>query len=114
MPQPERVADFLGVVFDGDWRERAYCRDSGPGVFYACEEKRPASMTREAAIARAKSICRRCPVVSSCLVWAVAHPNEMGVWGGASPEEREAIRRRLRRIRVRSDGYGDDVSLQAV
>jgi WhiB family redox-sensing transcriptional regulator len=40
---------------------------------------------------RAKAVCSRCPVVESCLRWALAAREPYGVWGGLSVEEREAL-----------------------
>lgn len=108
------VADALGVVYDDDWRDGARCKSAGASVFYACEKMRPGSVNWRMAVARANGICDRCPVEVSCRVWAVAHPKELGVWGGTTTEERDAIRRRMRRLRVRSAGYGEHESLETV
>ncbi len=43
--------------------------------------------------ARAKLICRRCPVVEQCLAWALATHQDHGTWGGLTEGEREALRR---------------------
>jgi WhiB family redox-sensing transcriptional regulator len=40
---------------------------------------------------RAKAVCAGCPVVESCLRWALAAREPYGVWGGTSAEEREAM-----------------------
>lgn len=46
------------------------------------------------AVDRARAMCRTCPVAPECLAWALAH--ELGgVWGGASPKERRAMRKRI-------------------
>lgn len=45
------------------------------------------------ALNRAKAICARCPVRIPCLNWALAHPWEMGVWGGTTEAERIRMRR---------------------
>lgn len=41
-----------------------------------------------------KRVCRKCPLRSVCLEWALAHPGETrhGVWGGLSERERSALR----------------------
>lgn len=39
---------------------------------------------------QARNICRRCPAIRSCLAWALTH-NELGVWGGTTPEQRTQL-----------------------
>ena len=45
-----------------DWRHRAICRDEDPELFFPVGTSGPALLQ----IAEAKSVCRRCPVVSEC------------------------------------------------
>ena len=52
-----------------DWRHRAICRDEDPELFFPVGTSGPALLQ----IAEAKSVCRRCPVVSECLTWTRAH-----------------------------------------
>ena len=40
----------------------------------------------------AKAICRECPVLEQCLAFAVEH-HEVGIWGGTSEKQRQALRR---------------------
>lgn len=40
---------------------------------------------------QAKSVCAACPVVQSCLRWALAAREPYGIWGGMSAEEREQL-----------------------
>ena len=39
----------------------------------------------------ARERCRRCPVVTACLLYALTHDVD-GIWGGTTPREREQIR----------------------
>jgi len=58
-------------------------------AFYHPENERGPSRTgRER---RAKAVCATCPVIDSCLRWALAAREPYGVWGGLSVEEREAL-----------------------
>lgn len=50
-----------------DWRHRAVCHDQEPELFFPVGTSGPALLQ----IAEAKSVCRRCPVVSECLTWAL-------------------------------------------
>jgi WhiB family transcriptional regulator, redox-sensing transcriptional regulator len=53
-------------------------------------------------IAEAKTVCRRCPVVTECLAWALESGQDAGVWGGMSEDERRALLRRNALTRTRS------------
>jgi WhiB family transcriptional regulator, redox-sensing transcriptional regulator len=70
------------------WRQRAACRGVDPDIFYPVSEE-------EAEEARA--ICRACPVLESCLEWALSNRERDGVWGGATERERRRIIRQRRR-----------------
>jgi WhiB family redox-sensing transcriptional regulator len=74
---------------DWDWQVRAACRGSDTSIFYHPDNERgPSRIRREL---RAKAICASCNVVDSCLRWALLAREPYGVWGGTSPEEREAL-----------------------
>lgn len=68
-----------------DWLELAACKDAEDAMF-------PGSLEDD--IAHAKSFCRRCPVVDSCLQWALATGEEHGVYGGLTEAERHELRSR--------------------
>ena len=44
-------------------------------------------------VAFARQLCRRCPVKSECLDFAMATNESFGVWGGTSERERRRMRR---------------------
>jgi WhiB family redox-sensing transcriptional regulator len=74
---------------DWDWQVRAACRGTDTATFYHPENERgPSRVKREQA---AKAVCATCTVVESCLRWALAAREPYGVWGGLSPEERDAL-----------------------
>jgi WhiB family redox-sensing transcriptional regulator len=81
-----------------DWRHRAACRDEDPELFHPVGSSGPALLQ----IAEAKTVCRRCPVVSLCLTEALGMKDCSGVWGGMSEDERDALKRRQARTRQRS------------
>jgi WhiB family redox-sensing transcriptional regulator len=81
-----------------DWRHHAACREVDPELFFPIGNTGPALLQIE----EAKSVCRRCPVVESCLQWAVESGQDAGVWGGMSEDERRTYKRRLGRIRARA------------
>ena len=41
----------------------------------------------------------RCPVVDTCLKWAIETGQDAGVWGGLGEDERRALKRRTARAR---------------
>jgi WhiB family transcriptional regulator, redox-sensing transcriptional regulator len=81
-----------------DWRHSAICRDEDPELFFPIGNSGPALLQ----IAEAKTVCRRCPVVSRCLAWALENGEDTGVWGGMSEDERRAAKRRTARRQPRN------------
>jgi WhiB family redox-sensing transcriptional regulator len=76
-----------------DWRDRAACLDEDPELFFPIGNTGPAILQIE----EAKAVCRRCPVIETCLQWALDSGQDAGVWGGLSEDERRALRRARRR-----------------
>jgi len=98
-PAPHAPASFVAPVgLAKDWRHRAICRDEEPELFFPVGTSGPALLQ----IAEAKTVCRRCPVVSECLTWALESGQDAGVWGAMSEDERRALKRRQYRTRARS------------
>ncbi len=50
-----------------------------------------------AEVTAAITLCRRCPVVRICLIWALANPTMAydGIWGATTPGQRKALRHAL-------------------
>lgn len=85
--------------FQGDWRHQAACLDEEPELFFPVGSGGPAKLQ----VAKAKSVCHRCPVASDCLEWAIGTGQDAGVWGGTSEEERRAMKRRNARANPRTN-----------
>jgi WhiB family redox-sensing transcriptional regulator len=81
-----------------DWRHNAACRDADPELFFPIGNTGPALLQIE----EAKRVCHRCPVMESCLHWAIDSGQDAGVWGGLSEDERRAYKRRALRLRART------------
>ena len=81
-----------------DWRDKAACLTVDPELFFPVGNSGPALNQ----IAEAKVVCRRCPVVSDCLAWALESGQDAGVWGAMSEDERRALKRRNARARIRT------------
>ncbi|MPV35991.1 WhiB family transcriptional regulator [Georgenia subflava] len=78
-----------------DWRHQAACLHEDPELFYPAGDAR----TAQAQVKEAKAVCQRCPVIGTCLAWALETGQDTGVWGGRSERERRTLRRRRARTR---------------
>ena len=77
------------------WLERAACHGmDAPRFFGPDHEARPEREIREA---KAKAVCKLCPVRVQCLDYALRNSIRYGIWGGLNPEERSRERRRRAR-----------------
>jgi WhiB family redox-sensing transcriptional regulator len=81
-----------------NWRDQAACRNEPPELFFPVGTTGPAWRQ----IAKAKSVCHRCPVTATCLAWALDTGQRYGVWGGLSEDERHEMQRRRARISARA------------
>ncbi|WP_433017983.1 WhiB family transcriptional regulator [Kribbella sp. CA-294648] len=83
-----------------DWRHRAACLSEEADLFFPIGSSDAAYQQ----IDEAKAVCHRCDVRAECLDWALRIGQDHGVWGGLSPDERDALRRRTRRQRTTATG----------
>jgi WhiB family redox-sensing transcriptional regulator len=85
-PQSRRLTSpNRGLV--GDWADHAACKGQTDLMY-------PADAM---GVLRAKAICARCPVTHHCLVHAITHSEDLGVWGGTSIRERGRMQQQRRR-----------------
>jgi WhiB family redox-sensing transcriptional regulator len=63
------------------------CRMYAPATFFPSDG---------VGVDRARRICATCPVVESCLEYALEQRIEHGVWGGCSERERRRILKQRR------------------
>ena len=68
------------------WLDRAACSDDVADLFFQPQAAHGGDY------APARSVCRRCPVQSECLTHALDNDERYGMWGGATPAERERMR----------------------
>ena len=61
------------------WRERAACKGMDPAIFFP---------ERGGSVNEALTICERCPVRLECRLYALQHPELVGIWGGMSGRSR--------------------------
>lgn len=72
-----------------EWQMQGSCRGMDSGFFFHPDgERGPARVQREA---RAKEVCRSCPVLEECRRHALTVHEPYGVWGGLSEAERDSI-----------------------
>lgn len=77
------------VVEQWDWQLQGNCRGQESAVFFHPDNERgPARRMRQA---RAKQVCRECPVIVQCRQHALKTREPFGVWGGLDEDERRAI-----------------------
>ena len=74
-----------------NWHDAAACRHPDPDLFFPDGKTGPALRQ----IDEAKRICQACPARTPCLAWALDQGLASGVWGGATEEERRAMRKGL-------------------
>jgi len=67
------------------WHGKAACRDADSDLFF---------VGRGRSGKEAKAICAVCPVFASCREWALRQRHLSGIWGGMTPPELAAERRR--------------------
>jgi WhiB family redox-sensing transcriptional regulator len=72
------------------WWRYAACRGVDVNVFY------PSAPARQVDIRKATAYCDDCPVVDECLAEAVLFDDRDGIWGGKTPPQRGAQRRKPR------------------
>ena len=77
---PPRQYEPVTPLRPPDWTEQAVCAEVGSDFWVP--EKGESSR-------QPKNVCRGCPVRVDCLRHALDRPEEFGVWGGMSCEERE-------------------------
>ena len=58
------------------------------------------SATHRRQVATAKALCRVCAARLACLAFAVDSNEEFGIWGGATPVERQRLAYRAARRRL--------------
>ena len=67
-----------------EWRSQGLCFGNNSELFFPTGTIGPSQVQTQ----RAKVVCRSCPVVASCLQWAITAGSQEGVLGGTTPEER--------------------------
>jgi WhiB family redox-sensing transcriptional regulator len=72
------------------WMSRGACRQADPELFFPIAAVRGQAARQ---VEAAKAVCGPCAVRANCLSYALEGMPE-GIWGGTTPDERRAVRRR--------------------
>jgi WhiB family redox-sensing transcriptional regulator len=91
---PVSLAEPAGIA---DWQEEALCRGYDNIVFFGDEGE--SELEKQGREARAKAICKTCPVADPCLEFAMETNQKYGIWGGLTAKERASLKRRRARAR---------------
>jgi len=90
-PLSERPDELGTAPHDPDsltlWMADGNCRLHPPTTFFPSDG---------AGVDRARKICKDCPVIGTCLEFALEERIDHGVWGGCSERERRRILKRRR------------------
>lgn len=91
-------ADYPDFVEFGD----APCSETNPDAFFPDDMKenvmayRPTYEFED----EAKKVCAGCPYRAACLIYAMKDPTLVGIWGGLTEKDRNALRRGTRDSRI--------------
>jgi len=88
----------------GDWRDRAACQNVSPDLFFPVTDSGPLVQRQ---VEQAKAVCRRCPVRSECLAFALDHLSS-GIAGGLTADERRTQSRTVTKEEGRRSPAGID------
>lgn len=80
---------------EGDRRGGAACRKVDPELFFPVGSVTSGPGFEQAE--KAKKVCGSCEVKEDCLLYAIEHDQDAGIWGGLTEDERRAIKRRNNR-----------------
>jgi WhiB family transcriptional regulator, redox-sensing transcriptional regulator len=69
-----------------NWRQVAACRDEDPELFFPIGNNGPAL----AQIEDAREVCRDCPAIGYCALFAFETGQDNGVWAGMTEEDRRS------------------------
>ena len=80
------ATDLLDLIDPPAWHADAGCREHPELSWVDPGDAGPR-------VRAAKAVCATCLVRAECLVTALADPNLVGIWGGATTKERQTLRR---------------------
>ena len=73
------------------WQDNGLCKSDGVDATVFFNDEMLRGLQKQARESAAKKICTACPVKTECLEHALAVPENYGVWGGLTQDERMGI-----------------------
>lgn len=80
--------DELNEAID-EAKTRISCRESDPDAWFPDDDNPLGNK-----YTLPKRLCAKCPVKDPCLEFALVNEEHHGLWGGLTPRERQALRRK--------------------
>ncbi len=77
-------------VVDYTWQADAACRGSSGELFLGPDGESPRDQRRRESLA--VRLCEHCPARQACLTHALTVPEDHGIWGGTTPDQRRRLR----------------------
>ncbi len=71
--------------------DAAVCSETDPELFFAQETELSSSKAVYVNARIAKHFCAICPLTLMCLTTAIKNDEAFGIWGGATPRERNKL-----------------------
>lgn len=90
LPLAEEPVPVPRVFPFPDWHEWALCNGEDENLFFSEDRKQRVQLTAEA-----RRICKACPAAEECLVWALTHDEQFGIWSGTSGRQRAGMQERI-------------------
>jgi len=88
---PQSTPFLRAVMGEPGTEEKPACASVDPELFFPNYGQQGGG---EFAEARAKAVCRGCPLRNGCLEFALHTGDQFAIMGGFTPAERESLRRR--------------------
>lgn len=73
--------------------EKPLCVEVGTEVFFIEDKDESFGRSKQSDYDYAKKVCKSCLHIKECASWAIKKERH-GLWGGLTPSERKAIRRK--------------------
>lgn len=94
-----QVPPLRPIYTEWEWQYEGNCVGMDVEIFFLPHGVRDKDKREREA--KAKAICVGCPVINQCLEQALSVPDNYGVFGGTTPEERQAILAKRNNITLR-------------
>ena len=91
------LASLFGLP--GHWTDHAVCGNRQDDLFFPVGNRSTDDLDDQTE--KAFAYCRRCPVKTQCLEWALESGQGFGIWGGVRLDDLSAGRRRELRDQLR-------------